>query len=147
MKILKNQKGFTLVEMIVVIVILGILAGAAIPAYINLQTDAEAASNMAYIGALRSATAMRFGQQLVREGDDTAGTDDDVIGTAATADATQVYLDGLVSTPIPATLVATAGICGTGEWDGLAPGNPPATVTWSITCGATITDPITIAGP
>ncbi len=146
MKILKNQKGFTLVEMIVVIVILGILAGAAIPAYINLQTDAEAANNMAYVGALRSALAMRFGQQLVREGN-TGAAGTDVIGTAASADATQVYLDGLVTTPIPGTLTPTAGICATGQWAGLAPGNPPAAAVWSITCGAAITDPITISGP
>ncbi len=146
MKILKNQKGFTLVEMIVVIVILGILAGAAVPAYINLQTDAQAANNMAYIGAVRSALAMRFGQQLVRQGD-TAASPTDVIGTALTSNATQVFLDGLVSTPLPSTLTPTAGICGTGQWVGLAPGNPPASATWSIACGASDTAPLTISGP
>ncbi len=146
MKILKNQKGFTLVEMIVVIVILGIIAGAAVPAYINLQTDAQAANNMAYVGALRSALSMRFGEQLVRQGN-TAPASTDVIGTAVSSNATQVYLDGLVSTPIPSTLTPTAGICGTGQWDGLAPGNPPASTSWAITCGATDTDPLTISGP
>lgn len=146
MRSLKNQKGFTLVEMIVVIVILGIIAGAAVPAYINLQTDAQAANNMAYVGALRSALGMRFGQQLVRQGN-TAPASTDVIGTAATANATQVYLDSLVSTPIPSTLTVTAGICGTGQWVGVAPGNPPASATWAITCGATATDPLTISGP
>ncbi len=146
MKNIKNQKGFTLVEMIVVIVILGIIAGAAVPAYINLQTDAQAANNMAYVGALRSALGMRFGQQLVRQGD-TAPASTDVIGTATTSNATQVYLDSLVSTPIPSTLTATSGICGTGQWVGLAPGNPPANATWAITCGAGNTDPLTISGP
>lgn len=147
MKMLKNQKGFTLVEMIVVIVILGILAGAAVPAYINLQTDAEAANNMAAIGALRSALAMRFGQQLVREGDNAAAND--VIGSDSTeAPITKVQLEGLVATPIPTTLdlggAAVAGACGTGTWVGLSPGNPPASTTWTLTCGATASDPLTI---
>ncbi|MFQ5598606.1 MAG: prepilin-type N-terminal cleavage/methylation domain-containing protein [Nitrospiria bacterium] len=146
MRTIRNQKGFTLVELIVVIVILGIIAGVAVPNYINMQTDAQAANNVAYIGALRSALAMRFGQQLVRTGN-TAPAGTDVIGDAATADADQVYLDGLVGSPIPATLTPTAGICGTGQWDGLAPGNPPAAATWTITCGATVSDPISIAGP
>ncbi|OGP29913.1 MAG: hypothetical protein A2073_04635 [Deltaproteobacteria bacterium GWC2_42_11] len=39
-KILKNKKGFTLIEIIAVLVILGILAAIAIPKYISLQQDA-----------------------------------------------------------------------------------------------------------
>lgn len=146
MKIIKNKRGFTLIEMIVVIVILGIIAGVAVPAYINLQTDAQAANNLAYIGSLRSALAMRFGQQLVRQGN-TAPASTDVIGTAVTSNATQVYLESLVATTIPSTLTSTAGICGTGQWVGLAPGNPPANATWSISCGGSDTAPLTVGGP
>lgn len=53
-KIVRNQKGFTLVEIIAVLVILGILAAVAIPKYFNLQEDAK---NKAIQGALAEGKA------------------------------------------------------------------------------------------
>lgn len=55
-----NMKGFTLIELVVVIVILGILAAVAIPAFVNLADDAEAASARGSLGGWRSAVAMSF---------------------------------------------------------------------------------------
>ncbi len=51
---LKNQKGFTLIELIMVIVLLGILAIVAIPKYYDLQTDAKTAAEKGVVGAVRS---------------------------------------------------------------------------------------------
>jgi MSHA pilin protein MshA len=41
---MKKQQGFTLIELVTVIIILGILAAFAIPRFINLTTEARAAS-------------------------------------------------------------------------------------------------------
>jgi MSHA pilin protein MshB len=53
-----NQKGFTIVELVVVIIILGILAATALPRFINLETDAYAAVADGVRGALVSGVSM-----------------------------------------------------------------------------------------
>jgi len=59
------QGGFTLIELIVVIVILGILAATALPRFTNLSGDARVASLNAARGALSATAAMTHGRFLV----------------------------------------------------------------------------------
>jgi len=60
MRTLKNQKGFTLIELIMVIVIIGILSAVAVPKYFSITKDAEYATVQGMVGALNAAAAGKF---------------------------------------------------------------------------------------
>ncbi|MEH0018484.1 MAG: prepilin-type N-terminal cleavage/methylation domain-containing protein [Desulfobacter sp.] len=59
-KILKNQQGFTLIEIIAVLVILGILAAVAVPKFVSLTAEAEEKGAQALFASLNSAASMNF---------------------------------------------------------------------------------------
>ncbi len=62
---MKTQKGFTLVELVVIIVILGILAAVAIPRFADLQSDARMAKIDGALGGMKAAASLAHAMQLV----------------------------------------------------------------------------------
>lgn len=55
------QRGFTLIELVMVIVILGVLAAVAIPKFVDLKGDAQQAAMTGVAGAAASASAINYG--------------------------------------------------------------------------------------
>lgn len=56
----RGRRGFTLIELVIVIVILGIIAAIALPKFIDLQDDAKYAVANGELGSLRAAAAMYY---------------------------------------------------------------------------------------
>lgn len=62
---MKRQSGFTLIELVVVIVILGILAATAAPKFMNLQSDARISALNGLKASVKSASAMIYSKAIL----------------------------------------------------------------------------------
>jgi MSHA pilin protein MshA len=70
----RNQRGFTLVELIIVILVIGILSALALPRFINMGSDANTAKAQSIMGAVRSAAQSVHAAALARNQTGATGT-------------------------------------------------------------------------
>ena len=131
MKFFKNKKGFTLVELVVVIAILGILAGIAIPRFMDATASARGAKIVADMRTLESAETMYYAQK---------GEYADM-ATLAPASGPSNYLAKEPIPPVGTYLIPESNVKGTVAADtkytiSVTPASDGTPATYTITLGA-----------
>src|SRR3989338_4930379 len=129
MKSLRNERGFTLIELVLVIVILGVLSAVAIPAFVNLQQDAQAGANVGWIGGLRSCLSINYAAERIGRVVTPSATTTALLALPASGDTTGEINACVAGSAVPPSLTLAAT-----TWIGLAPllaGGIPTSVTWT----------------
>jgi MSHA pilin protein MshA len=77
---MNSQKGFTLIEMVIVIVVMGILAAVAIPKFVSFTTDARVATMETLEGVVKTSANLVFAKSALEGNEDESAAKVDVAG-------------------------------------------------------------------
>jgi len=115
----KKQTGFTLIELIIVIVILGILAVTAAPKFLDLQGDANTSTIQGVNGAVKSAIGVVYGKAIIGGVHKTTGAAG--VGVDTNGDGTKDVLTSFGYPTAAAGILASLDITvgSNGDFDGI----------------------------
>lgn len=148
MKSLRKSKGFTLIELMIVVAIIGILAAVAIPAYNDYTQTTKASAGLAGLGAYKTAVAMCYQKQGALSACD-AGTNGVPAAVAASTDSTTTSPINYVNTVNVVDGVITAELVAVARDEtnitvSMTPTISNSTINWTVSCSdyptGTVTD-------
>ena len=134
---MKKQQGFTLIELMIVVAIIGILAAIAIPAYQDYTIRAQVSEGLNLSGAAKAAVTEYYQDQGAFPGDNaTAGLADSATITGKYVDSVAVGANGVISVTYGGDANANIGAAVLS----MTPTDNTGSVSWECAGDATLVD-------